>query len=458
WDGWPDRHFEKLFTWEEYLKTGGLSVHWACSPKGGDKKGDDKSKEWQKGKHTSHRCNGIIECDNKLCGVYIRPQTQNASIQMQLTQRCICGSQLSHWDCGLISSYYAFKTGVYYINGGQHLHPRPTHLLHLTPDQLAEISPVLLNTDRIKAEKCCAKLTGGKQEFVTEFSDFQKEHPGFIVYSQFGMVTVVVLQTQFMASQLIKKNIMHDAVNGIVSDAAHWFWSDPQNLLIVSSTYCLSLCCWVPGMITYSNGATEEHYCLHFLSLFKTIAQEAGDRDIEITDGLFANVVDFSEAEHSGFILAFVDFWMTQDGNKCSEDELKNAAGALLKGCQQHFRSQITCVKKISGMIHPGLSDAFENCALALLTADSHERFLELAEKLICDYPKIKGWLMWWMRPSHSKMLFKPFCEMPENRWAALPDTTNAEESMHWKIYSALGTRHNLMDGLHALWHFTEYY
>jgi hypothetical protein len=36
-------------------------------------------------------------------------------------------------------------------------------------------------------------------------------------------------------------------------------------------------------------------------------------------------------------------------------------------------------------------------------------------------------------------MLFKPHREMNQDLWDQLPDTTNAEEAMHWKLYCDVG-------------------
>lgn len=47
---------------------------------------------------------------------------------------------------------------------------------------------------------------------------------------------------------------------------------------------------WIPGIFTYSNGATAAHYKIHFLTLFEGIAMEAESRQIQVTDELFAGV------------------------------------------------------------------------------------------------------------------------------------------------------------------------
>ncbi|KAF9459977.1 hypothetical protein BDZ94DRAFT_1379047 [Collybia nuda] len=293
WDGWPDGLFECLYSFVEFRLANELAVHWACTPKGGDKRGDDKAEEWQRGKQTGRRCNGVLRCGNQFCTIVVRPQTRTAKIAQQLERRCKCGDKLRHEDCTVILWLNTFK----YERFDQIIFANPkAGLLALLVGSgpgtsVAEISPVLMNADCIKAEKC--RVTGGRgttREFVDNFSNFEAKHPGFVVYSQFGMTTVVILQTRFMLSQLVKEHIIEDAVNGIVSDAAHGFWRDKPNLLIISSTYCLALRCWVPGIMTYSNGASEKHYELHFRALFETMAEEAQRQDTEVTDDLFRNV------------------------------------------------------------------------------------------------------------------------------------------------------------------------
>ncbi|KAG2137757.1 hypothetical protein BD769DRAFT_1638057 [Suillus cothurnatus] len=360
---------DPLFTWEEATKANNLSEHWACQPGGGDKRGSESALTWSQGKKTRRICLGVITCDEPTCEVITRPQTRRAGITGQLNASCLCGGQLTHVDCGVMSVLYSFKGGVYYIHKGVHQHPKQTHILHLSRDErarfeqivfenptagpaalisgrnsltgarqsVATISTVLLNQDRVKAE---LQALRGKstRNFVDDFADFQRNHPGYVLYSQFEVVTVVVVQTQFMVSQLVTDFIEDEAVNGIVSDAAHGFWHSSKDLLIISSTYSALLACWArPNTIDY---------------IFNSMADECEKHGCEVNDELFGNVVDFSEAERVGFTQAFVTFWTNREDPR-SQTELEDAAGALLKGCQQHYRSQVTRVKKISGVIDP---------------------------------------------------------------------------------------------------------
>ncbi|KAF8833135.1 hypothetical protein BDN67DRAFT_1006384 [Paxillus ammoniavirescens] len=269
WDGWPDADFQQLFTWEQFHQTSGLMEHWANMNKGGDKHGNDRALTWQEGFKTHQQCMGVIVCQEPTCGVITRPQTRQAKVQAQLTKGCICGSKLQYLDsCPATSTLHAFRDGVFFIHKGTHNHPRPAHKLHLMrsertkfevivaahpnakPSQLlagipgitgpqqsvVEILSVLINMDRIKAElRRMRDMHSG--EFADDFANFQNDHPDFIVHHTFGVVSVVVMQTPYMASTMIKDFIDNEAVNGIVSDVAHGFWKDSKNLLIFSSTF-----------------------------------------------------------------------------------------------------------------------------------------------------------------------------------------------------------------------------
>ena len=59
---------------------------------------------------------------------------------------------------------------------------------------------------------------------------------------------------------------------------------------MVSSTYHPDLLCWVPGVLSYTNGASAEHFKYHFLAVLQSIAHEADSRKFPVIDALFAGV------------------------------------------------------------------------------------------------------------------------------------------------------------------------
>ncbi|KIK51992.1 hypothetical protein GYMLUDRAFT_251579 [Collybiopsis luxurians FD-317 M1] len=132
-----------------------------------------------------------------------------------------------------------------------------------------------------------------------------------------------------------------DPLQGILSDAAHKYWEDPDGCLIVSSTFSPLIQKWVPILFTYANGATAAHYEYHFLILIQGVVKTALERNISITDELFAGVVDFSDPQHIEFSNAFVGYFLAQPEDHWSETQLHHDAAKLLKGCSYHFQKTV---------------------------------------------------------------------------------------------------------------------
>lgn len=55
-------------------------------------------------------------------------------------------------------------------------------------------------------------------------------------------------------------------------------------------------------------------------------------------------------------------------------------------------------------------------------------------------------------------MLFESERQMDIEIWDSIPKTTNAEEAMHWKLYSGCGRDHGFMEGMLSLYKVAEYY
>ncbi|KAJ7271324.1 hypothetical protein B0H12DRAFT_989783, partial [Mycena haematopus] len=230
WDGWPDGDFTRDFSLEFAQAHDNLRVHWACEILGGASGGSVHAETWKDGKVTRRKCQGIIECTNATCNII-----ENNEFRQIVEQNPIAGP-------------LKLLVGRPGIDG--------------PGESVADISPVLFNAERIKYER--RKILRGPRRhdnFNKAFNQFKEKHPDFIREAQFGDVSVIVMQTPFMASKLVKAVVEQEAVNGIVSDAAHRFWKERNSLLIVSSTFVPQhLKCWVPGIMSYANGGTAEHY------------------------------------------------------------------------------------------------------------------------------------------------------------------------------------------------------
>lgn len=112
----------------------------------------------------------------------------------------------------------------------------------------------------------------------------------------------------------------------------------------------------------------------------------------------------------------------------------------------------------MSGVVSQGAEDFFRDHIRSIQEAQSIDDFLSRSENLIRHFPRAESWFRWWMREDHASMLFTAHRKMDAHVWDNIPDTTNAEEAMHWKMYSALGRNHNLAEGLYSLFRMAEYF
>lgn len=329
WDGWPNGMLECDFTWEEFEATGQLMSHWAAKVGGGDRRGETSAETWERGKRSTRVCLGIIECENADCDYAVRPFTTRARINQQLMKICeICGASLIHQECEIRATLWKWSGGVHYEQNGCHDHVRPPRVLHLSKSEhqkfaqlveqhpktgprglvvgvpglrgpgqsAADISPALLNVDRVAKERQRVRRehdsTNG-DDFIASFAKFTGEHPDFVLSEIIGSVTVVALQSPFMASQLVREEKLDLPINGFVNDAAHGWWRERNHLLMITSVYSPELACWIPGLMSFTNGASADHFKWHFLALFESIAEEVGWREMTINDELFAGVNHF---------------------------------------------------------------------------------------------------------------------------------------------------------------------
>jgi len=161
--------------------------------------------------------------------------------------------------------------------------------------------------------------------------------------------------------------------------------------------------------------------------------------------------MDFSEAERGGFIEAFVSFWNRRPNNERTDEQLRHDGGKILRGCKEHFRSGVTRISRIGGVIPVEQRELFVKQAIGLLSCLTDEEFRNQARQIIQDFPKTATWLEWWLRPAHASILFESQRVMDVVIWDSIPDTTNAEEAMHWRLYAAAGKNHDFFEGLECL-------
>ncbi|KAJ7582295.1 hypothetical protein C8J56DRAFT_1056441 [Mycena floridula] len=418
WDGWPNGELDFDLTQTEYDQTGKFSTHWACS---------------------SHGVGGSIEAETweKDCAIIIRPKTTRAALKLQLDEQCDCRASLYHTACGLKGKVYTWSRGYHYTHDGFHLHAKVPKVLHLLPHEreefqqlsganptlgaaalvtggwgpfarkpVSQISPALGNQDCARAEKKkVARITKAAlgDGFLEQFAKFREECPDFVIHASMDPVNIICV----VFANATLGDIDHDSsdpkdhrrcptdpepTDGQVTDGAHRYFKGQNDILITTSIYVVKLRAWKPVIMTYSDGQSIEHYWVHWLMLFKGIVREALDREMEIQDSLFANVVDYSQAQREAFILSFIDVWLEiqeeyKVPNPCTKDQLRAAAEKLLKGCKYHFRGSTVHVSNISAVVPADRQHSFCHDAFSLIDIESPAILTEAVAELLRDYP-----------------------------------------------------------------------
>ena len=155
---------------------------------------------------------------------------------------------------------------------------------------------MLLNADRVSKERRKIKLDAdsGGDNFTAAFAKLTEDYPGFVIFSMIGKITVICVQTPFMRTNMLKSSRMDGPTNGFVNDAAHGWWRERNSLLMITSSYCPTLFRWVPGVLSFTNGASGQHFKYHFIAVFQSMAHEAEERTMPLADWMFAGVCSFS--------------------------------------------------------------------------------------------------------------------------------------------------------------------
>ncbi|KAJ3848744.1 hypothetical protein EV368DRAFT_86271 [Lentinula lateritia] len=264
-------------------------------------------------------------------------------------------------------------------------------------------------------------------------------------------IVCISLQTEWMQQQTLPDmSDVGDPLYGLLFDAAHKYWEDPNVRLIVTSIYSPLIEKWVPVLFTYANGATIAHYEYHFLILIEGIAAAALQKNVPITDSLFASLVDFSDPQRIGFIGAFVTYFQAQASDTRSEKDLQLAGQALIKGCLYHYHKAVNQMSWIGDAVPQNTKSDFQKLCRSLPEITDVKHFDDVVSAIQKRWPRVSRWLSWWLMSEHAGMLFPCKLTMAADLAARLP-ATNAEEAMHATIYCAVGINHPLLKGLDGL-------
>lgn len=336
-DKWIDGDLRKLFPWsaiscdKDYEDPSNMLsdffTHWCMPyPGGGRGKGSiDADRPDRLCYNTKRCCVGVFTCATGTCSYIERPLSRPAKRKTQMSGHCSCDKPVKYISCTVVHRFSMFKGGILFQAEGQHSHARPpskhlakeekmklkklvdsnpnaTPLVFITgvpgPDgdttNIMTINDILINPDRLRYEINNLQDSNGSD--FDKYKEFVKAHPGFVVNSFFTTLTVISVQTAFMATQLYlsmlsAQSVLHALpINGLISDAAHKFFKNRNHVLMVTSLYCTVLRRWIPALMSFMDGQTAAHYKCHYLTLFRIMYRICQEYGIPFTDILLLMV------------------------------------------------------------------------------------------------------------------------------------------------------------------------
>ncbi|KNE94142.1 hypothetical protein PSTG_12470 [Puccinia striiformis f. sp. tritici PST-78] len=215
---------------------------------------------------------------------------------------------------------------------------------------------------------------------------------------------------------------------------------------------CMILARDIDNQLSWIRGLSVNYYKIHFALLFRQFNSVAFTQ--EERDTLAQNVVDFSLAQQQGFVDAYLEEFNTY--HRDQNDMIR-----LLKGCRQHYRAQITRVMRNRNIVRADEEGTFKRMCMGLLdkVVPGGPTQEEKTDELRRHFPQAKRWIDWWMMADVSAMLFP--AQRPQHKDTPdgddeLPETSNAQESMHRLYYMISEGRTSVLVGMVQLYSFVK--
>lgn len=102
----------------------------------------------------------------------------------------------------------------------------------------------------------------------------------------------------------------------------------------------------------------------------------------------------------------------------------------------------------MNNIIPQGDAGDFISATKGLININDYQEFRAAADNIITKWPGCKVWLDWWIFHKSAKKLFRAVSKMPQESSQRLPNSTNAQESMHHFLYMATDKNQNILTGI----------
>lgn len=172
---------------------------------------------------------------------------------------------------------------------------------------------------------------------------------------------------------------------------------------------------------------------------------------------------DYSLAQLGGHEEAFADalikvfgaMWNTLDhaAQSTQRQTYLEQAREYQKGCTTHFYRSVTRIKQDGSLVPPDKRDHFQGLIDDFLSPDvTRHEFDGAVAAFRKEFPALKNWIDWWLRPKIAGMIFPACRTMNSELVAALPNTSNPVETQHSLLHHSTGTAREITKGIEELY------
>ncbi|EGG04179.1 uncharacterized protein MELLADRAFT_89606 [Melampsora larici-populina 98AG31] len=168
-------------------------------------------------------------------------------------------------------------------------------------------------------------VPGAADNFIMDMYHWSERGLNVVSCSMKRVNMHMTFQTDWMHQQLMARDEDNRVYGGgLLSDVTYKFFKN--GYLLSTSMYHEDLRRWIPILLTWLKGMTENHYAAHFSTLMKQFKH--AEITVKERDTLVRQVVDFSLAQANRFVKAYMKVFKETD---------PAVALSKLQGCHEHF-------------------------------------------------------------------------------------------------------------------------
>ena len=424
-----------------------------------------------------HECGGVLKCPVLTCRYRARPEHKPSALVAPVCQICPGQQLLIRVECGVKTITTTDGNHVEIVVERNHDHEMPP-VAKLLPSTKLAVKKMVMDGQPASGAVC-----NYLQKFAHDAAALQEERVNTFVRKAHKDLFGEDLDfggLQRLTQQIIKEDYVRDAVQNISepSKTICFVQTKFQQELIKTCDYLFAdisykLCrLYYKMVITGFNHVTRKgavvataylqradtvSYEVCFSSLFRHNPGLITVTSNTITLN-FTMCVDFSDAQRKGLLNAVIKF-ARDKGCLLAHDEIGKELMLSLKGCNFHFQQSVTKVARSGALLHNSAKNVFGSLVTAWTASEDMATFIERKNRLVKQYPTVKGWITWWALPVHAVMLFpgvrQDLLQETDEMYGHLPSTNNTAEATN-SIESRLA-RHNaeLIPSIHDSYRMT---